>query len=99
MQSYIFQTQQETYFFCAGGFFVTGLLVPELELGLLFVGLLFGGEADFLDPGEDFAEPALLEVGLTGLVLSAPVAPIFFNFPQDDEGDTLNIKYHKKKLS
>lgn len=73
-------------------------MVPELELGLLFVGLLLGGEADFLDPGEDFAEPALLEVGLTGLVLSAPVAPIFFNFPQDDEGDTLNTKYHQRTL-
>jgi hypothetical protein len=80
----------KTYFFAGDGFFGTGLLVPELELGLLFVGLLFGGEGNFLDPGEDLAELVLLDVGLTGLLLSAPVAPIFFSFPQDDEGDTLN---------
>jgi hypothetical protein len=80
----------KTYFFAGDGFFGIGLLVPELELGLLFVGLLFGGEGNFLDPGEDLAELALLDVGLTGLLLSAPVAPIFFSFPQDDEGDTLN---------
>ena len=80
---------KKTYFFAGDGFFATGLLVPELELGLLFVGLLFGGEGNFLDPGEDLAEPALLDVGLPGLLLSAPVAPIFLSFPHDDEGDTL----------
>jgi hypothetical protein len=82
--------QSKSYFFAGDGFFATtGLLVPELELGLLFVGLLFGGEGNFLDPGEDFAEPALLDVGLPGLLLSAPVAPMFLSFPHDDEGDTL----------
>lgn len=90
MCSKIFNTKN--YFFDGDGFFATGLLVPELELGLLFVGLLLGGDGDFLDPGDDLAELARLDVGLTGLFLSAPVAPIFFSFPQDDEGDTLNIK-------
>jgi len=66
--------------------------VPELELGLLLDGLLFGGVVDFLEPGDDFADPALLFVGLPGFVRRAPVVPKFFNLPHDDDGETLKAK-------